>query len=241
MNDHDQNRSERSLRIQTFGLDNTADFDPAGNAAGWFRALDIVILKIAAARVGQLRTPVTKEALLLELVADFKNIARTARSIDQTEPGFLAPYHVPASRAESELVTHAEALLKLLEDNTAPVADGGDSPDQLAAKADLRAKFTGYEMAADFVEDLRADREALRVSNSAKTSDNLEGVENTGAIATHLGQAQELITHLDAVMHNKYSRDPDKLRAWKSATHVKRAAKRIKKTDGGTTPPPPAA
>lgn len=39
-------------------------------------------------------------------------------------------------------------------------------------------------------------------------------------------------------MNHKYSRDPDKLRAWKSASHIKRAAQREKKPDGVTTPPP---
>jgi hypothetical protein len=35
-------------------------------------------------------------------------------------------------------------------------------------------------------------------------------------------------------MHNKCSRVPEKLRAWKSATHVERAPQRAKKNDGRT-------
>ncbi len=41
-----------------------------------------------------------------------------------------------------------------------------------------------------------------------------------------------LFAELDAAMRNLYARNPDKLAAWKSATHVERAAKK--------TPPPPA-
>ena len=50
--------------------------------------------------------------------------------------------------------------------------------------------------------------------------DNLEGVENTSAIGTLLGQGLVLVTKLDAIMHNKYARQPDVLRAWMSASYV---------------------
>lgn len=134
MNDNDQRSSERTLRVQTFGLDYATDFGAPGKAAGWFSDLDLVIRKIALARVGQRRTPVTKE----------------------------------------------EALLKLP-----------------------------------------------------------EGVGNTAAITTLLAQAQELITRLGAAAHNKYSRAPDKLRAWQSASHIERAPRRAKKPAAAATPPEP--
>ena len=40
-------------------------------------------------------------------------------------------------------------------------------------------------------------------------------------------------------MHNKYARNPDKLRAWESASHIECAPQREKKPAGGTTPPKP--
>jgi hypothetical protein len=109
----------------------------------------------------------------------------------------------------------------------------GDTPAQLAIKAVLRAQFIAFEIPADFVADLRADRDALDGSNSGKHSDNFEGLESTAAIETLLGDAQDLITRLDTVMHNKYSRNPDKLLAWKSAARVERAGRKT-----ATTPPP---
>ena len=117
------------------------------------------------------------------------------------------------------------------------MADGGDTPAQLTAKAALRAKFIAYELPADFVADLRADRDALDACNSGKHSDNLEGVQSTSAIDTLLSQAQAIITRLDAAIQNKYTRDPDKLAAWKSASRTERAAK---KTAVPVTPPPVA-
>ena len=235
MDDRNLRRFNRATRVQTFGTANAADFSPGSRAADIFLELDPVITRLTAARVGQLRGPVGKQALIEALTVDFKDIARTSRAIVLDEPGFPADaYRHPADYTESVVTTHADSLLKLLEDNTAPVADGGDTPEQLAAKAALRAKFIAYELPADFVEDLRADRDALDACNTGKHSDNLEGVENTSAIDTLLGQAQALITRLDAAIHNKYSRDPDKLRAWKSASHTERAAKKTENPDATT-------
>ena len=56
--------------------------------------------------------------------------------------------------------------------------------------------------------------------------------------ASKSGMAE--VTQLDAIMNNKYARNPEKLRAWESASHIKRAPKRApkraKKPEGGTTP-----
>jgi hypothetical protein len=45
--------------------------------------------------------------------------------------------------------------------------------------------------------------------------------------------AAKAIRYLNAIMHNKYNRDPEKLRAWRSASHLERAPER-KKNDGDT-------
>ena len=222
MNDHALRRSDRATRVQTFGIANAADFAPSSKAAQLFPALDSVLEKLLGARVGQLRTPVGKPALLAALFADFKDIARTSRAIAIEEPDFSsAAYRFPADYTEATATTHADSLLTLLEGDAA-----------------LCAKFIAFEMPADFVADLRADRVALDGSNTGKHSDNLEGVESTAAIETLLGEAQDLITRLDTVMHNKYSRNPDKLLAWKSAARVERAGRKTA-ASADVTPPAP--
>ena len=102
----------------------------------------------------------------------------------------------------------------------------------------LRAKFTAYELPADFVADLRADRDTLTACNSSKHSDNQEGVEATAAIDALLAQAQSVITRLDAAVKNKYARDPEKLAAWKSASHTVKPEKRLQPP---VKPTPPTA
>ena len=94
------------------------------------------------------------------------------------------PIGSPTIPPRAAIKTHADALLKLLEDSNASAADGGDTPGQKTAKAALRAKFVKYFIPADFVEDLRADRDAIDEKNKAKSAGNLEGVESIPRTST---------------------------------------------------------
>ena len=89
---------------------------------------------------------------------------------------------------------------------------------------------------ADFVTHLSADRDAITQANKSNQGEVLGGVENTGLIGELLGKINDEIGELDAIMYNKYTRQPEKLRAWQSASHVERAPQREKKPP---TPTPP--
>jgi hypothetical protein len=228
MNDRDQRRYDRATRVQTFGDDNAADFAPDSKAATLFTSLDGVVDKLGDAKAGQTPTRVTKTTLTDALSLDLKNIARTARCIEFTENGFAAPYRMPDHLTESSLTTHADAVLARLEDQPA------DTAAVKTARAALRARFAAYELPATFVANLRADRKALADANKNNQSETRDGVENTQLISELLGQANALIAELDAVMFNKYTRQPEKLRAWQSASHVERTAQHEKKTAPAT-------
>jgi hypothetical protein len=234
MNDRDILRKERLERVTTFRTDNATDFTPGGKAAKLFDGVASIVADLDKAKVGQLRTPVTKATLLDALRLDLQDIARTARAIGLEDPAFPVGAYSPVPHADIEtpLLTHADAVLELLEDAAT------DTAEQKAAKAALRALFIDYEMPDDFVEDLRADREAITAANSGKTSDNLEGVESTSAIDTLLLAGGKLVVQLDALVRNKYKRNPDKLRAWQSASRVER---RAKPAANETTPAPAPA
>lgn len=239
MDDRNIRRFERAIRVQTFGNERLRDFDAASKTRGLFRELDPLIDKLRQANVGQLRDPVGKATLIAALSEDFKDIARTARAIKLEDPTFDdSLYRHPATSSEIPVTTHADSLLKHLEDDARPADQGGNTPDQLAAKAALRARFIAYEIAADFVEDLRADRDALDACNAAKHSDRQEGIESTSAIDTLLGKVQDLVSRLDAAIQNKYRRDPDTLAAWKAISRVERTARKEKENPGDPTPPP---
>jgi len=55
-----------------------------------------------------------------------------------------------------------------------------------------------------------------------------EGVESTATIGLLIRDGNKEVKYLNAIMHNKYSRNPEKLRAWKSASHIERAPQREK-------------
>lgn len=235
MNDRDLLRQQRLARVETFGTEHHGDWPADSDAATSFAKVAQINASLGISKVGQLRTPTSKQTLLDALWLDFKAIARTARGIAIDEPGFADPYRLPAGATESNITTHADALLKLLEDNNAPVDSGGDTPAQKTAKAALRARFIRHFIPADFVAHLRTDRDAIDTANQAKTSDNLEGVESTTDIDTLLLAGTQAVIRLDAMMQNLYATDPGKLRAWHAASRVERSPQRAKKTPAPNT------
>lgn len=97
------------------------------------------------------------------------------------------------------------------------------------AKASLGARFVTYDLPQDFVANLRTDRQAITEVNQRNQDEVQGGVENTELIDELLGRASDDVTELDAIMHNKFTRQPEKLRAWQSASRVERGAQREKK------------
>ena len=97
-------------------------------------------------------------------------------------------------------------------------------------------------MPAHFEQDLKDDLAAIRDADGAMNSDDQEGVSSTAAVGRLIKAGMAEVTQLDAIMRNKYARNPDKLTAWDSASHIERAPQRAKKPAppaGGTTPPSP--
>lgn len=235
MDDRDTLRLNRLAAVQTFGRENRADFTAGSLALEHFANIDRIIVDLGHAKVGQLRTPVSKATRIEALRTDLKNVARTARSQGIKDAGFpVAAFAMPANTAERALLDHAVAVLARFEPDPKK-----DDPAAVAAKAALTARFIAYELPADFVEHLRADFDAIPKANEERRADNLEGVENTEAINRLLREGNAEVVHLDAIMHNKYTRDSDKLRAWQSASHVERAPQRQAKTGGNPAPDQP--
>jgi hypothetical protein len=190
----------------------------------------------ADARTGQ-QVPTGGTALEVRLAAlrlDLQNIARTARSIALEQPGFADAFRLPDPPTDGGLLTTAEAYIARL------AARPDDDTATKAAKAAMTAAFLAHELPADFITHLQADVQAIRDEYALREKNREKGVRSTGTVGPLLKEANDIITMLNAVMHNKYTRVPDKLRAWKSASHVERAAQREKKPEP-PTPTPPAA
>ena len=226
MNDRDIRQEDRATRVQTFGIENTADFIAGGKANTHFGNIDRLLVDLGRAKAGQTPNRVSKSTLFDSLGIDLVNLSRTAGRIEQQESGFAAPYRLPDNTSNHAVLTHTDAVLLRLEDQ----AD--DTAAVKTAKAALRARFIAYELPADFVVHLRADRDAITEADKRNQSENLDGVESTARISQLLDQINEEVAELNAIMHNKYTRQPEKLRAWQSASHVERPAQREQKTPG---------
>ena len=223
MNDRETRRYDVVGRVQTFGKDHTADFAAGSKAAGHFASVAQIIKDLDIAKAQQDGgTATAKEVLLDALRLDLQNIARTARAVAAAEPGFADKFRTPDSPSQTALLT------------------AGDSVVLELAQPGVPAKFIAYEMPADFVQDLQDDLAAIRTADSAMDSDDHEGVASTAAVGRLIKSGMAEVAQLDAIMNNKYARNPEKLRAWESASHIERAPKREKKPAGGGTPPAPS-
>jgi hypothetical protein len=131
------------------------------------------------------------------------------------------------------LLTTADAFLLQLAVQT------GDSAATKTAKAALIAKFVAHEMNANFVTNLQTDRAAITNEQAGLESDSENRVGNTAVISQLIRQGIKAINTLDAIMHNKYSAQADKLAAWTSASHIERDPQRNNPTPAPTPQPPP--
>ncbi len=107
-----------------------------------------------------------------------------------------------------------------------------------AAKAEanaLAAKFIAHEMPGDFVQNLRDDVDAVREAQDVLEVGDQGGVESTATVGRLIRDGMRERTYLDAIVRNKYARNPAKLAAWESASRIDRAPQREKK------PAPPAS
>jgi len=161
-----------------------------------------------------------------------QNVARTARAMDQDEPGMSDKFRAPASSSDADLITTADAYIGRL-----VVDDDNDNAATKAAKAALVAKFAAHELPADFAQHLADDRGAIDDAEDDVEGDREDSVKGTSAIGRLIREGMKSVNYLDAIMHNKYSRDADKLRAWLSASHIERAPQREKKPTPPTPPP----
>ena len=216
MKDRDIRRFERIERVKSFLDEHIDDFAPSGIVATTLDEITEIIGELKLARVGQIRTPLTKDEIIGALEESFKAISRTSRSIHKKHPSFPAEdFRFPEGDSESATTTHADHLLTLLQDDPA-----ADTPEKLASKAALRDLFFQFEMSPDFVTRLQTLRTSLDDANSGKFNDNRDGIEATAKIATCLKKANDAVITVNGPIHNRYSNDPDKIHAWKRISRI---------------------
>ncbi len=237
MNDRDTRRLTRAENVLLFGDNNSEDHTAHPVVAEHLGKISASVARVSGARADQSPNRITKSSLLDALLLDFKRIAGTARAIElrSGETGFAVPFNKVPARIEKDIRAYADSLLKLLEDNNAPVADGGDTPAQKTAKAALRTRFLALAINSAFVALLRSDRDALHQVSAHNTTEVQEGTGDTALIDAQLTLINTEVDILDPIMRNLYELQPEKLHAWERASRVERDPKRASKI-----PTPPA-
>ena len=147
----------------------------------------------------------------------------------EDEPGFAHNFHTPASPSQTALLTFADAVLAELK------------------QPGVAARFIAHELPAEFVKHLADDRKAIAEAQDVQEGHDSTGVASTAAIGRLIRAGMKEVTYLDAIIQNKYARNPDQLRAWLSASTIDRAPRRNKTagtssdTSAAPTPAAPAA
>ena len=218
MNDREVKRYEMFNRVVTFGQDNAADFPASSKAVELFAKLKLAIKQTDEARASQQGGRATaREVVMDALRIDMKNIVRTAREIGDEVPGFADRFSLPNDSSQPALVTAANRMLVEL------------------GKEGVAAQFAGYELPETFVADLADDLDELESRRREMNSADAKGVASTATLGAAIQSGLQVVGKLNAIMHNKYTRQPERLRAWKSASHTERAAHRESSSD---LPPP---
>ena len=210
MNDREVKRYEMFNRVVKFGQDNTDDFSASSKAAELFARLKAAVAQMDDARTLPQVDQATARAVLLDaLRIDLENIARTASEIANEMPGFADRFALPTNLSPSAVLTAAGQML-----------------DELG-QAGVSAQFAGYELPETFVADLADDLDELESSRDAidPCSDVRES-SSPVTLSAAIHASLQIVGKLNAIMCNKYTRQPEKLRAWKNACQIERAAQR---------------
>ena len=224
MNDRDVKRLDSLVRVDGFGKKYAADFPATGKAAQLFGGLDGVIVRVKKAGALQQGGRATAREVLLDgLRIDMKNIARTAVQIAADVPGFADRLGMPNNPSQTALLISARQMLIELN------------------KEGVAARFVAYELPATFVSDLAEDVKMIDESKDDQNDADTEGVASTATLGAEIRSGLKIVAELNAIMHNKYTRQPEKLVAWKSASHTERVARRGKAGPAGTNGSAPTA
>jgi hypothetical protein len=213
MNDRQYAQYESFVRILAFTAGHSADFpatSPGGRAITDLTRITTALRPLTIGQPGISASPGTeaKEDLVDALREDLKDIARTARAIEAgspPQPGFATPYPLPRDGTQRSLIAHARSVLALVKGNAA-----------------LIARFTAYELPADFVTDLEADLAAFDAATDSQADDRISGVEDTATARKLLREGRAAVVQLNASVRNKYRRRPELLAAWRTASRVDR-------------------
>lgn len=153
--------------------------------------------------VGEASQQVILKNQLLEAVrADNARIARGAKAIALTTPGFATPFAMPASHGEEAIIGTARAFLALL-----------------AAPA-TQQKFTDMGMPADFAADLQADISDFDSFSDGKDAATQARIAALRDLNDAMTAASQTVDAIDAQVHFVFADQPNSIDGWNNAKRL---------------------
>lgn len=219
MNDRQRKHFERGTRVSAYCAANPSDFTDgsvAGSSVARLKARLAAIenlnvtkaTNVSAQQQGSQGRRELRDALRSQIASIYK----TAQIIGRDDPEVKGVFQrSQADKSDQTLLAVARSYSE-------------------AAKP-LKARFSEYGVTADFFDDFDANIEAFE-SSIARQSEGAGGrVASNAGIEEALRLVDKEVDRLDVIARNKYRKDPVKLAAWESASHLERPARR--KNEGG--------
>jgi hypothetical protein len=141
-------------------------------------------------------------------------LAETANVIARQKPGFNSNFPPPSGETDDQLITNMRAVMaKAVE-----------------MKEDFILRGLTFQYLQSGTNLIEAFETALNTTNEALSH---RGAAVGSKKSAH-AEADEFFDELDIYIRNQYHDQPDKINAWRNATHIERAAK---KNGDEETPP----
>ena len=206
----ERNKYDMLIRVDGFGKENISDFptNSAGNI-NFLKIADVIgkLREHAAAQTSNLlgNTTARKSGLREDIREQMKKIARTARALAIDNDGLHKLFRVPDGSNDAQLIAAAREF-----------ADEAER---------FKTDFIGYNLPADFIEDLEADITGFENLLSEKARATGEKVSATASIDDELELGMNAARRLDAIVRNVYADNAGKLAAWTTARHIQKSPK----------------
>jgi hypothetical protein len=198
-------------QVRDFGAKYEADF-PAGSRNRL--NFDIVAASIAAIETsgaikesGAAKQGTTlKELAALAVMEEMRRLNKTARGLAVDNPSVIQLFRMPAGDSFENLIETAEAHYK----------------NAVALKQD----FLESDVPENFLDDFRADIDALKEAATEKNERVGERIGATAASGTAVGDGLKAVRRLRGSVPNKCAGNPAKLAEWESASHIETPSKK---------------
>lgn len=207
---------DAGIRMDSFGDANTNAFKNT-KAVGYF--VDLKALVVEANEFGGLRrasgsamesNTEHKGVLKRSVIANLREIARTAQLMEDEEPDFVNEFKLPRNNLNyQKTLEFAHAF-----------ADQG---------APIEASFKEYGLPDGTFQELIADTAALEQANEQQGAAGTTKVGANARVDEVLKGILDQRRKIDVITRNIFANNAQKLAEWLSASHVERAAKRTPK------------